>query len=142
MRLTLALMTSAMLASAVSAQSIAPELQSRGSVLSHAPVIAVAPAIAAPTPIATVSVDRAELAQHDVDTPKPLTLGLGAGTSTDAPGVNAGDDRLQSSRRPRAVADRLEAKRAYGRAEAQPLQRYRPVASGVRDFGRFWPPVF
>lgn len=143
MRLTLALVMSAMLASAASAQSIAPELQSRSSILAYSPAIGIAPAIAAPTPIATASVDRAELAPDTLDTPKPLALGLGAGPATDAPGViDPADDRLQSSRKARVAADRLAAKRAYGRTEALPSQRFRPVVSRVRDFGRFWPPVF
>ena len=132
MRLTLALMTSAMLATAVSAQSIAPELQSR------TPILAYAPPIAAPSPIASASVDKAELTPEIVVPPASPSLGLGADASSGALAATPGDEKLQSSRRSRAS----EAKRAYGRSEAQPAPSYRPVASGVRDFGRFWPPVF
>lgn len=137
MRLALVLVASAVLVSTASAQSIAPELQSRGAIVAYAPAVAVAPAIAAPAPIASVSVDRAEFGQEVTASPSTPSLGLGADEASRAA---PGDDKLLSSRKSRAAL--TETRKYYGRIEAAPTQRYRPVASGVRDFGRFWPPVF
>lgn len=146
MRLTLVLVTSAMLASPAAAQSIAPELQSRGPAFPQAPLIALAPAIAAPTPVATASVDRADLSATTVATPIGPAQALTATPQIAAPGiaggVTAGDDKLLPARKPKSAAERTAQRKVYARPESQPVQRYRPVASGSRDFGRFWPPVF
>lgn len=147
MRLALALLASVMLASTASAQSIAPELQSRSRVTGYAPVVEIAPTLAAPTPIATASVDRAELDAAPIAAQPVPAQGLAAVPSAGvsqaaAGGAAAGDDKLQPVRRSRATAARVEPRKPSARAEEQPVHRYRPVASGSRDFGRFWPPVF
>jgi hypothetical protein len=146
MRLVLALVTSAMLASTASAQSIAPELQSKSGGAAYAPVVAIAPAIAAPTPIASASVDRAELGAEPI-APQPvpaqgIAAGPSLGTHGEAVSVVAGDDKLQPARKARAAIARVEPRKPAARTDVQPAHRYRPVASGTREFGRFWPPVF
>ncbi len=146
MRLTLALVTSAMLASSAMAQSIAPELQSRSVGMTSAPLVVLAPNLAAPTPIASASIDRADLGSEPIATPIEPTLGVAAETSIEVPGAATGavtgEERLSSTRKARTASERAEVRRLPPRGDVQPTQRYRPVASGTRDFGRFWPPVF
>ena len=146
MRLTLVLVTSAMLASPAAAQSISPELQSRGSAFPTAPLIALAPAIAAPTPIATASVDRADLSATTVATPigpaQALTVAPQGDVRSSGGNVAAGDEKLLPARKPKSAAERSAQRRVSARTENQPVQRFRPSSSGSRDFGRFWPPVF
>jgi hypothetical protein len=146
MRLMLAVVTSALLASAASAQSIAPELQSRSGVVTYAPEMPIAPAIASPSPIASAGVDRGELGPQSIAAPSASAPVLAARPTAEAPSSSpiaaAGEEKLQTARRSRVAAERQEPKRYSGRSEAQSTQRNRPVVSTIREFGRFWPPVF
>ena len=143
MRLTLALLTSVMLASAASAQSISPELQARGAVAAYAPVVAVAPEIAAAAPSAAQTIDKTEV---DVAVAAPVPPGpvQGQAGRVAAPRSAAvpGDEKFLPVRKARAEAPRTDTRRTADRNDAGSAHRVSPVASGSRNLGRFWPPVF
>ena len=151
MRLMLAVVTSAILANGAYAQSVAPELQSRGAAAAYAPAVTLAPAIAAPAPIAIARIDRTEIEPASAPVaPKPVEALTAPGAAASA-ATTAGDQKLQAARKPRTVESRVEPRivetraeprRVIEKSEAAPVQRYRPVASGARELGRFWPPVF
>lgn len=143
MRLTLALLTGVMLASAASAQSISPELQARGAVAAYAPMVAVAPEIATAAPTAAQEIDRTEVdaavAAPVLPGPAQGSAGRGAAPRT---GALPGDEKLQPVRKARVEAPRTDTRRSADRSDAGSAHRAPPVVSGSRNLGRFWPPVF
>lgn len=144
MRLTLALLTSVMLASASSAQSISPELQARGSVAAYAPVVAVAPEIATAAPSAAQRIDRSDLDAAAVSTAALPSPAQAPAAQDAAPRTETAPivEKLQPVRKARVATPRAEPQKPVERKEVRAAYRAAPAAGGTRDVGRFLPPVF